>query len=89
MDITSGVYSPGSIDATQATAGEAFSFSTSFTQGDAIPTSAATTGEIQNFGIMTSNASGTAGDLAWNNRFYRINGIDGWRRGNICNRTVL
>ena len=52
------------IDATQATAGEAFSFSTSFTQADAIPTSAATTGEIQNFGIMTSNASGTAGDLA-------------------------
>jgi hypothetical protein len=63
-DITSGIYSPGSIDATQATAGEAFSFSTSFTQADAIPTSAATTGEIQNFGIMTSNAAGTAGDLA-------------------------
>ncbi|ADO97181.1 hypothetical protein SSM1_169 [Synechococcus phage S-SM1] len=62
--ITSGVYAPGSIDATQATAGEAFSFSTSFTQADAIPTSAATTGEIQNFGIMTSNAAGTAGDLA-------------------------
>ena len=54
--ITSGVYSPGSISATQATAGEAFSFSASFTQLDAIPTSAATTGEIQNFGIMTSNA---------------------------------
>ena len=62
--ITSGVYAPGSIAATQATAGEAFSFSTSFTQADAIPTSAATTGEIQNFGIMTSNAAGTAGDLA-------------------------
>ena len=62
--ITSGVYSPGSISATQATAGEAFSFSASFTQLDAIPTSAATTGEIQNFGIMTSNAAGTAGDLA-------------------------
>ena len=58
-DITSGIYSPGSIDATQATAGEAFSFSTSFTQADAIPTSAATTGEIQNFGIMTSNAAGS------------------------------
>ncbi len=62
--ITSGVYSPGSISATQATAGEAFSFTASFTQADAIPTSAATTGEIQNFGIMTSNAAGTAGDLA-------------------------
>ena len=63
-DITSGIYSPGSIDATQATAGEAFSFSTSFTQADAIPTSAATTGEIQNFGIMTSNAAGTPSNLA-------------------------
>ena len=62
--ITSGVYSPGSISATQATAGEAFSFTASFTQADAIPTSAATTGEIQNFGIMTSNAAGTAGNLA-------------------------
>ena len=62
--ITSGVYAPGSIAATQATAGEAFSFTASFTQADAIPTSAATTGEIQNFGIMTSNAAGTAGDLA-------------------------
>ena len=64
--ITSGVYSPGTITSNQlnATDGEAFSFSTSFTQADAIPTSAATTGEIQNFGIMTSNAAGTAGDLA-------------------------
>ena len=62
--ITSGVYAPGSIAATQATAGEAFSFTASFTQADAIPTSAATTGEIQNFGIMTSNAAGTAGNLA-------------------------
>ena len=62
--ITSGVYSPGAISATQKTAGEAFSFTASFTQADVIPTSAATTGEIQNFGIMTSNAAGTAGDLA-------------------------
>ena len=62
--ITSGVYSPGAISATQKTAGEAFSFTASFTQADVIPTSAATTVEIQNFGIMTSNAAGTAGDLA-------------------------
>ena len=62
--ITSGIYSPGAISATQKTAGEAFSFTASFTQADVIPTSAATTGEIQNFGIMTSNAAGTAGDLA-------------------------
>ena len=62
--VTSGVYSPGAIAATQKTAGEAFSFSASFTQADVIPTSAATTGEIQNFGNMTSNAAGTAGNLA-------------------------
>ena len=62
--ITSGIYSPGAISATQKTAGEAFSFTASFTQADVIPTSAATTGEIQNFGIMTSNAAGTAGNLA-------------------------
>ena len=62
--ITSGIYSPGAISATQKTAGESFSFTASFTQADVIPTSAATTGEIQNFGIMTSNAAGTAGDLA-------------------------
>tara|TARA_B100002019_G_scaffold164253_1_gene141830 strand:+ start:169 stop:657 length:489 start_codon:yes stop_codon:yes gene_type:complete len=62
--VTSGIYSPGAIVATQKTAGEAFSFSASFTQADVIPTSAATTGEIQNFGNMTSNAAGTAGNLA-------------------------
>ena len=38
--ITSGVYSPGTIAATQDTAGAAFSFSQSYTQGDAVPTSA-------------------------------------------------
>ena len=63
-DITSGIYSPGSIDATQATNGNAFSFSTSFTQGDAIETSAPTVGEVPNFSSVTSYTAGTAGDLA-------------------------
>ena len=64
--ISSGVYGPGTISASQlsATNGEAFSFSTSFLQGDALPTSAATTGAVPNFGSVTSYASGTAGDLA-------------------------
>ena len=62
--ITSGVYNPGTITATQDTAGAAFSFSQSYTQGDAVPTSAATVGDIQNFGSMTSYTAGTAGDLA-------------------------
>ena len=62
--ITSGVMSPGNIAATQATNGEAFSYSQSYLQGDAIPTSAPTVGAVGNFGSITSYASGTAGDLA-------------------------
>ena len=62
--ITSGVYSPGTIAATQDTAGQAFSFSQSYTQGDAVPTSAATVGTVPNFSSTTSYTAGTAGDLA-------------------------
>ena len=62
--ITSGVMNPGNIAATQATSGEAFSYSQSYLQGDAIPTSAPTVGAVGNFGSVTSYASGTAGDLA-------------------------
>ena len=62
--ITSGVYNPGTIAATQDTAGAAFSFSQSYTQGDAVPTSAPTVGAVPNFGSVTSYNAGTAGDLA-------------------------
>ena len=64
--ISSGVYSPGTITANQlnATDGEAFSFSTSFTQGDALSTSAPTVGQVSNFSSQTSYTAGTAGDLA-------------------------
>ena len=62
--ITSGVYNPGTIAATQDTAGSAFSFSQSYTQGDAVPTSAPTVGEVPNFSNTTSYTAGTAGDLA-------------------------
>ena len=62
--ISSGVYDPGTITATQATAGEAFSFSTSFLQGDAVSTSAPTVGEVSNFSSQTSYTAGTAGNLA-------------------------
>ncbi|AOO03454.1 hypothetical protein Np330912_160 [Synechococcus phage S-RIM2] len=62
--VTSGIYTPAAITATQSTNGNAFSFSASYIQGDAIPTSAATTGDIQNFGSMTSYTAGTAGSLA-------------------------
>ena len=62
--ITSGVYAPGNISATQVTSGNAFSYSASYTQADAVPTSAVSVGDVANFGSMTSNAAGTAGSLA-------------------------
>ena len=62
--ITSGVYSPGTIAATQDTAGAAFSFSQSYTQADAVPTSAATLGANPNFGSLTTYAAGTKDTLA-------------------------
>ena len=62
--ITSGVYSPGTIAATQDTPGNAFSFSQSYTQGDVIPTSAPTVGAVAAFGNITSTTAGTAGTLA-------------------------
>tara|TARA_B100000131_G_C17770316_1_gene472969 strand:- start:15 stop:497 length:483 start_codon:yes stop_codon:yes gene_type:complete len=63
--ISSGVYSPGTIAATQnATSGESFSFSQSYTQADAVPTSAPSVGAVGNFSDVTSHASGTAGSLA-------------------------
>ena len=62
--ITSGVYSPGAIAATQDTAGAAFSFSQSYTQADAVPTSAPSVGAVGNFSDVTSTAAGSAGSLA-------------------------
>ncbi len=62
--ITNGIYSPGTIAATQDTAGAAFSFSQSYTQGDAVPTSAPTVGTVGNLTGQTSYTAGTAGDLA-------------------------
>ena len=50
--------------ATQATTGEAFSFSSSYLQGDAVPTSAPTVGQVGNFSSQTSYTAGVAGDLA-------------------------
>jgi hypothetical protein len=62
--ITSGLLSPGNISATQTTNGNAFSYSQSFTQGDAIPTAAPTVGDVPNFSSVTSYTAGTAGNLA-------------------------
>ncbi len=62
--LTSGIYAPGAISATQATAGEAFSFSSSYIQGDAVPTSAPSVGAVGNFSSQTSYAAGTKDTLA-------------------------
>ena len=62
--ITSGILTPNTITATQATDGNAFSFSASYTAGDAIPTAAPTVGEVPNFSSVTSYTAGTAGNLA-------------------------
>ena len=62
--ISSGLLAPGNISATQATDGNAFSFSQSFTQGDAIPTAAPTVGAVPNFSSLTSYTAGDKTGLA-------------------------
>ncbi len=62
--IASGVYGPGTITATQDDPGEAFSFSTSFTQGDALVTSAPSVGAVSALSNQLSTGAGTAGSLA-------------------------
>ena len=62
--VTDGVNAITIPDATQATGGNAFSFANSYTQGDAVPTSAPTVGEVPAFGDVTSTAAGTNTGLA-------------------------
>ena len=64
LTVTSGVGSIPTLSAVQATAGESFSFTQSFTQGDALVTSAPATGSVSAFSNQTSTAAGTAGSLA-------------------------
>ena len=64
MTIASGVGSIPTLSAVQATAGESFSFTQSFTQGDALVTSAPATGAVSAFSNQTSTAAGTASSLA-------------------------
>ena len=62
--ITSGVYSPGTVVATQDTPGSAFSFSQSYTEADDVLTGAPSVGAVSVLSDQTSYAAGTAGDLA-------------------------
>jgi hypothetical protein len=53
----------------QTTAGEAFSYATSYLEGDATPSAASTVGEIPNFSNITSTESASVGtaDIALDN----------------------
>ena len=62
--VTNGVPAVTFPSATQATSGEAFSFSTSYLEGDATPGSAITVGTVPNFSDLTSTAAGSVGTAA-------------------------
>ena len=62
--ISSGVYGPGTIAAVQDDPGESFSFSTAFTQGDALVTTAPSVGAVSALSNQLSTGAGTAGSLA-------------------------
>ena len=51
---TNGVNALTTVTASQATSGEAFSFTNSYTQGDAVITTAPTVGEVSAFSNQTS-----------------------------------
>ena len=62
--IASGVYSPGTIAATQDDPGEAFTFTQSFTQGDALDTTGPDMGDVSAYSDQLSTAAGTKDTLA-------------------------
>ena len=64
LTISSGVGSIPTLSAVQATAGESWSFTQSFTQADAIATSVPSTGAVSAYSDQTSTAAGVAGSLA-------------------------
>ena len=62
--ITNGAAGGSIPTATQATSGNAFSYSNSFTAGDSVITTAPTVGDVSAFSNQTSYTAGTAGNLA-------------------------
>ena len=62
--VTNGVPAVTFPSATQATSGEALSFSTSYLEGDATPGSAVTVGTVPNFSDLTSTSAGSVGTAA-------------------------
>ena len=64
LTVSSGVGAIPTLSAVKDTAGESFSFSQSFTQGDAIVSSAPSIGAVSPLSSQTSTSAGTAGTLA-------------------------
>ena len=62
--VTDGVPSVTMPSATQTTAGETFSFTQSYLEGDATAGSAPTVGTVGNFSDLTSTAAGSVGTAA-------------------------
>ena len=62
--VTSGVPAVTMPSATQTTAGETFSFTQSYLEGDATAGSAPTVGTVSNFSDLTSTAAGSVGTAA-------------------------
>ena len=62
--LTNGVPSVTMPSATQTTAGETFSFTQSYLEGDATAGSAPTVGTVGNFSDLTSTAAGSVGTAA-------------------------
>ena len=82
LTISSGVGAIPTLEATQKTAGSAFSFSQSFTQGDAISSNAPSTGAVSNFSNQTSTGSGNCGRSRWYNLNFWSCDSNSWRRWN-------
>ena len=64
VSVTNGVPAVTMPSATQATAGETFSFTQSYLEGDATSGSAPTVGQVNNFSDLTSTSAGSVGTAA-------------------------
>jgi len=64
LTVSNGIGSIPDLTVTQDVPANSFSFSQSFSQGDALAGSAPTVGEVPNFSDVTSTAGGTASNLA-------------------------
>ena len=62
--VTNGIPSVTMPSATQTNAGETFSFSQSYLEGDATAGSAPTVGQVSNFSDLTSTSAGSVGTAA-------------------------